>query len=138
MQRKPGSGGRQKRISGSGSVFRRGGGFGGSSGSSGDRDGRGGGSMGLIALLIAYLLGRGGSGGNGKRKGGCLSRIILLLVILALGYMVVQCVAGDMDGTGGYDGSSDIPPRPSPSSPRPRRWRRIPRYQISQGKSAPK
>ena len=22
--------------------------------------------------------------------------------------MVVQCVAGDMDGTGGYDGSSDI------------------------------
>ena len=119
MQRTPGSGGRQKRISGSGSVFRRGsglgtgpvgsgGGFGGSSGSSGDRDGRGGGSMGLIALLIAYLLGRGGSGGNGKRKGGCLSRIILLLVILALGYMVVQCVAGDMDGTGGYDGSSDI------------------------------
>lgn len=120
MQRKPGSGGRQKRISGSGSVFRRGsglgtgpvgsgGGFGGSSGSSGDRGtNRGGGSMGLIALLIAYLLGRGGSGGNGKRKGGCLSRIILLLVILALGYMVVQCVAGDMDGTGGYDGSSDI------------------------------
>ena len=71
-------------------------------------DGRGGGSMGLIALLIAYLLGRGGCGGNGKRKGGWLSRIILLLVILALGYMVVQCVAGDMDGTGGYDGSSDI------------------------------
>ena len=101
--------------------------------------------MGLIALLIAYLLGRGGSGGNGKRKGGCLSRIILLLVILALGYMVVQCVAGDMDGTGGYDGSSDIQlieaeptPPPSPSWPRPRRWRRIPRYQISQGKSAPK
>ena len=65
MQRKPGSGGRQKRISGSGSVFRRGsglgtgpvgsgGGFGGNSGSSGDRGGRGGGSMGLIALLIAY------------------------------------------------------------------------------------
>ena len=131
MQRKPGSGGRQKRISGSGSVFRRGsglgtgpvgsgGGFGGSSGSSGDRDGRGGGSMGLIALLIAYLLGRGGSGGNGKRKGGCLSRIILLLVILALGYMVVQCVAGDMDGTGGYDGSSDIQLIEAEATPTPK------------------
>ena len=119
MQRKPGSGGRQKRVSGSGSVFKRGsglgtgpvgsgGGFGGSSGSSGDRDAnRGGGSMGLIALLIAYLLGRGGSGGNGKRKGGCLSRIILLIVILAVGYMVVQCVAGGMSGIGGDYGYGD-------------------------------
>ena len=119
MQRKPGSGGRQKRVSGSGSVFKRGSGlgtgpvgsggvFGGSSGSSGDRDAnRGGGSMGLIALLIAYLLGRGGSGGNGKRKGGCLSRIILLIVILAVGYMVVQCVAGGMSGIGGDYGYGD-------------------------------
>ena len=116
MQRKPGSGGRQKRVSGGGSVFKRGsglgtgpvgsgGGFGGSSGSSGDRDAnRGGGSMGLIALLIAYLLGRGGSGGNGKRKGGCLSRIILLIVILAVGYMVVRCVAGGMSGMSGIGG----------------------------------
>ena len=63
MQRKPGSGGRQKRVSGSGSVFRRGGGlgtgpvgsgggFGGSSGSSGDRDG----CIGLIKAIDNFDL----------------------------------------------------------------------------------
>lgn len=133
MQRTPGSGGRQKRVSGSGSVHRRGSGlgtgpvgsggsFGGSSGGGGNRSGgsRSGSGMGLIALLIAYLLGRStGGGGNGGRKGGCLSRILLLIVIIAIGYMLVRCVAGNLSYDASYDNDLQLVQAEATPTPKP-------------------
>ena len=58
MQRKPGSGGRQKRISGSGSVFRRGSGLG--TGPVGSGGGFGG-SIGLLGRRLLLTLGLAGA-----------------------------------------------------------------------------
>lgn len=119
MQRTPGGGGRKKRVtSGGGNVFKRGEGLsGGSSGgySGGSRSGveRGGSSsLGLIGLLIAFLLGRGNNGNGGGKNGGCLKRIITLVVILAVASMLIKCAAGGLSGvlggSAGYEPDSDL------------------------------
>lgn len=104
MQRRPGSGGREKRVgSGGGNANRRGSGIGGgpvgnpgsyegrgSSGGSGGSSRSSGGNGGLIAALLMLLL---GSGGN--KKGG-FRRILLIIVLVIVAYFLFkQCSANE-------------------------------------------
>ena len=140
MQRKPGGGGRKKRVTdGGGNVFKRGEGINGGSrpaaGSSGGSRASGtrasGSSLGIIALVLSLLLGKSNNGGSGNNnRGGCLKRIIVLIIIIAIASSVMKCMAGGVSGMSGmledlasqqgsYEDSSDLPmvetePQPTP------------------------
>ncbi|MEG1525471.1 MAG: clostripain-related cysteine peptidase [Clostridia bacterium] len=107
-------GGREKRIvSGGGNARRRGSGLSGGpvgggysrpSAGSGESGNRSGGGGGLLAILAALLIGASASGDKGK-KSGCLKRICILLVILAVGYFLIRACSGS-GLLGGYEDDS--------------------------------
>jgi hypothetical protein len=117
--------GRQKRtVSGGGNANRRGSGLGTGPVGSGSRPpGSGsspgglpssqrssGGSTGggCLWLLLGFLLGRGRSGSGGTKGKGCLSRIIVLfLIIVLLAFLVQYCSGGINPQTPGNNGNSN-------------------------------
>lgn len=120
-------GGRTKRtVSGGGNAYRRGSGLGTGSVGGGPRGSSSGGSFGggsrgssggggLLAVLLALLIGgatNNNSGGTNKR--GCLGRLLILVLIIAGVFLLLNYCSGGNAGsflsdlTSGYtDGSSD-------------------------------
>ena len=115
MANSPRPGGRERRIgtSGGGNASRRGSGLGGGKtgggfsggsfggSSSGGSDRSTGSNLGLLALL-ALLLGKGGNGS----KGGCLKRILILVLVLAVvSFLARSCSGSGSDLLGSLYGS---------------------------------
>ncbi len=105
-------GGRQKRVgTGGGNAYKRGsgtgagpvgGGFGG--GGSGRGSGTRGSSglgVGLIGALLGFLLGKSGNSSGGSNKRGCLSRIlVLILIVVGVLFVARVCSGGATEGGG--------------------------------------